>query len=122
MNGISMTHPSSNPISKFRLSRWWEETLVLLLWWCGSWLLTLLLCSTSSFLLSLLTIIDQKGEHGSQTDNHEHLDQTIINVCAVVVEIVAAGHVMVCVVPVICFEVVGVVGGIGFQEVVEPLA
>jgi hypothetical protein len=118
-----MTHPSSNPISKLRLSRWRKETLILLLWWwCCSWLLTLLLCSTSSLLLSLLSIVDQEGEHSSETDNHKHLDQTIVNVCAVVIEIVAARHMVVCVVPVVCFEVVGVVGGVSLQEVVEPLA
>jgi hypothetical protein len=105
-----MTHPSSNPISKLRLSRWRKETLILLLWWwCCSWLLTLLLCSTSSLLLSLLSIVDQEGEHS-------------VNVCAVVIEIVAARHMVVCVVPVVCFEVVGVVGGVSLQEVVEPLA
>jgi hypothetical protein len=29
---------------------------------------------------------------------------------------------MVCIVPVICFKMLGVVGGVGLEEVVEPLA
>lgn len=72
----SMPYPSSNPICKLHIFRWWEETSIrllprrrlLLLLSIGD-LLLLLLQPSSRLHLPLLAIVDQESQRPCQSNN-----------------------------------------------------
>ena len=129
----SVPNPSNTPLPKIGIPRRRKESSLLLLRrrrlltppnctplstsWCTSLLLLLLprLLLPPGRLLALLTVHDQESQRGGQAEDHDALQDAIIEI-----EPVAAGHGVVLVHVVV--QVIVVLGVVVLEKVIDPVA